>query len=641
MISAAMIGWYLLGFFWNKRGFNLETLLIGMGLGLALLSYAIFGLMAIRQFSLPNLMILFSLWLAAGLIVTWQERQRLGAFLERATARDRGFWWMAALGLAAALLNLLPALMPSTDWDGLAYHLALLKIYLHHSGFVFRPDIFHNLFPQSMDMLFALGLFSPGGQAAKVVNLELGVLCALAVFTLARKLTLARPWVVGAGLLFYIQYIVHLESGTTFIELGLTFYVLLGLIALLNMKTQKDAGLWPALALFFFGMTAAGKWHGLIILTLGWLAVAVTLMTSAGRPAWAKTGLKLIGWGVLGALPITPYLLRNILFTGNPVWPLAFGLFGGPFWDQAMDRAVMVLHHHYAGWVHGWPGLWRLPYDLVAHAPAFSIGTKAFRWPLLASMLIGLGALMVRLGQPKAKAVQGQRFWVAAMVALVTAYLVFWFFSSPQFRFLLPLLPLWAVFTMAGLSSLWRATRGWKRLPVYLLAAGLAAFHPPVHWDTPLQLKVLFGRVSPSAYCSRALKHFQACRFLNGAVQPGEKVLLFGENRGFYLDKPYLWGDPLMQKVIDFRTLKSVTALDRALRHHRIAWVLYREDLYADDYYFPHAKILMKAFLARYGKVLFSNGTVKVYRLDEIKPRIFAAGLKTSGDCSGRQRGTL
>ncbi len=625
VLAAAIMGWTCLKSLGRGQTLDLEALLTGTGLGLALFSFTVFALMAARQFSLTALAILLVLWYLFGLALAWQGRQQLWIFLEGLARRGQGFWGLALAGLMLALLNLLPALMPSTDWDGLAYHLALLKIYLQHGGFIFRPDIFHNLFPQAMDMLFALGLASPAGQAAKVLNVELALLCAVAVYVLGRKLKLDRRWAAGAGVLFYAQYIVHLESGTTFIELGLTFYVVLALMALLNMAKDGGVGLWPPLALFFFGMTAASKWHGLVILALGWLAVAVTLVTSAGRPPWPKVVGKLIAWGALGVLPIAPYMIRNLIFTGNPLWPLAYGLFGGPYWDSAIGRAVVDMSRHYAGWVQGWSGLWRLPWDFLAHTSAFSIGAEAFRWPLMASLVIALGVWLARHRQPPARASQHRdSLWAIAMGVLIASYLVFWFLSSPQFRFLLPLLPLWALAAMGGLKQLWQALAGWRRWSLLALPLGLVAFHPPIHWDTPLQLKILFGAVSPATYLSRHLEHYQACRFLNQAMGPGEKVLLFGENRGFYLDKPYLWGDPLMQKVINFRTLKTKPELAATLRDHHIAWVLYREDLYTKDYYAPQAKALMKALLVQEGEVVYSDGPVKVYHLYEGQSRHFA-----------------
>ncbi len=393
MMACGLIGWRLLRAFRRDCPLTLETWLLGLGIGSSLMSYLIFGVMAARQFTQASLMVIGGLALMAGAWLLWRHRRELSCWGNRLDLLWPQIWWGVWLFLIMMAFNLLPALMPSVDWDGLAYHLALPKLYMQHHGFVFRPDIFHNLFPQFMEMLYSFGLLTPFGQAAKIIHFEFGVVSALAVFVLIRKISAHARWAMVGMLLFYMQYIVHMESGTSFIELGYTFFALLGMLTLMKVKQQPQENLWPLLAIMFFGITAAIKWHGAVILALGWLAIVFTLVLYRPSFKWRQDWWRPMLMGVVGLLPVVPYMVRNLTMAGNPVWPLAYHWFGGLNWDAGLAKQLVYLHNTYAGWKHGWSGLWRLPYDMWAHGEAFSVGAKEFKWPLSASVVL-LGLLI-------------------------------------------------------------------------------------------------------------------------------------------------------------------------------------------------------------------------------------------------------
>lgn len=593
-----------------------EETVFGTGLGLALLSYTILAGAAFKLLSPSFLWGVSGLWLLAAAL----NRLPWALPPDERTQTKAPVWRMVLMVFLAAtsLLNLLSALAPAVDWDGVAYHLALPKIYLAAGGLVFRPDIFHNLFPQFTEMLFLPGLLFPFGVGAKLVHFGFGLLAAATVYAACRQSGLRTGAWLGAAI-FYGQYLIHIESGTAFIDLATAAYAGLSLMAWQRALRPGAPQRWLDLALFSAGLCAATKWHGLIVLALlAGLALVFILHTPA--PAGAKLGkfARAVFWGFL---PVAPYLFRAWREGGNPVWPLAYKIFGGLYWDNGFAERISRLARDFAGTQHGWLGLARLPYDFVVHGSSFGVGGAELRWPVLGLTILGAAWLFFSPGRTgnDASFTRAAGGWLAWTVAALAAFIGLWFFSSPQVRFLIPLFPIAAWLAARALATLWTTPSAAARVAAVAGGLLLFAFHPPVHRDTANQARLLLGRLNPHDYCAQWLEHYPACRYLNTRTPAGGKVLLFGENRGFYLDGLYVWGDPLLQKVLDYRALETPQRLLARLRELQVRRVLYRPDLYPPDYLDPGIIRLMAEALRRQGRMTYRQGSVEVWELEDSK----------------------
>ena len=349
------------------------------------------------------------------------------------------------------------------------------------------------------------------------------------------------------------------------------------------------------------------------MLGLGLLAAGIYVIRtekSLGRKLVSLAGAVLFGF-----LPVVPYWLKNWKATGNPVWPLAYSWFGGKDWDVQMARSVTGFHQHYAGLHRGALGILRLPYDLAAHGSSFGVGGPELRWPWIGLGLLALVYAWHRRASWPSVPLNAK---VSGMVVGLLIFTGAWFVISPQVRFLLPLFP-WALWLAAGAwAALWTSRAG--KIGVLLSLGLLLAVHPPIHHDTLLQMKTLAGRVPAEDFLDYHEPHIQACRYLNANMQPKDAVLLFGDNRGFYLEGKYLWGDPLLQKVVDYRSLKNAEDLEQRLRELGVQWILFREDLYPATYGEPTAGQHMREWLQSRAECVFTHGPVKVYRLNGLKP---------------------
>src|SRR5205823_9273160 len=77
---------------------------------------------------------------------------------------------------------------------------------------------------------------------------------------------------------------------------------------------------------------------------------------------------------------------------------------------------------------------------------------------------------------------------------------------------------------------------------------------------------VVSGQISRDEYLRRAFSPYAACAYIN-TLPPGTRVAIYQETRGFYLDREYLWANPLQNTLIPYDRLKSGKELADFLKH--------------------------------------------------------------------------
>ena len=149
------------------------------------------------------------------------------------------------------------------------------------------------------------------------------------------------------------------------------------------------------------------------------------------------------------ALVIGPWLLKNVVDTGNPVYPLAYQVFGGSQWDQALDAKWAAAH-----------GPRAFSYDSLKKGLLDVAGRSDWQSPLY------LALAPLALLRPKSRRAA---WWLWAYVAYLFAT---WYLLTHRLdRFWIPLLP--ALAMLAGLGADWTRKRGWTLLLVLLLMISL------------------------------------------------------------------------------------------------------------------------------------------------------------------------
>ena len=396
------------------------------------------------------------------------------------TLRPRS-WPAAVFGGALALalgVDLVASTAPATAADALRYHLELPRQWLETGRMSDFYWLWESFSPFGIEALYAQGLALGGDTVAGSLNGILAALAALAVVGLARELGAGSSVAaLAGGGLFALQGVVTWSATSSFVELGLTFYAVLAAWHALRYAARTGGRQAASLSGFLAGGAAGTKYLGLAAaaVVLGLLAPCL-LRRRAWNDALLTGSLALVAGG--------PWYLKNLLVTGNPVYPL---FFGGERVNDELRGELAALGHAYGvgGSILRLP---LLPYDLLAHGGAFDrgeyVGTAIFALAALTLVLARFRPILWTLGG-----------------ALV--FTVLWWALSPQARFLLPALGVLAAcggVAVARLAN--RGRSGWA-----LVATGAAVI--VAVWAVPSValtrhlLPVVVGAESKQAFVQR------------------------------------------------------------------------------------------------------------------------------------------
>jgi hypothetical protein len=335
--------------------------------------------------------------------------------------------FVAAMGALVLLAALLP---PTAAWDALSYHLVAARQDALHGRIVLDPGNPQLYQPELTEMLFAaLYLLRGGDGAAAPLHAGAGVVLAGLIAWWGWRVAGPRGSVRAAALLVAIP-VVTLVAGWPYVDLMLAAAEVCALLALVGWSEATRAEQRAAargllvLAGVFGGLALDVKYTAAYTLaalsTLVLVATWVQERDVVGGPlarVW-RILRPVATFAVVGLLVGSPWLIRNLLVAGDPLFPYHLGpLFpGGPGWDAG--RTVYMEGH---GW--GVSALWRalaLPFETILLGQQGSAEFDATLGPLLL-LLLPLGALTIGPRRPRG---QGGRW--ATRLGAMTNHWLYW-----------------------------------------------------------------------------------------------------------------------------------------------------------------------------------------------------------------------
>ncbi len=486
-----------------------------------------------------GLLLVALIWLAvAGLVeVAWRARAaRPRVVLQGDAATVIAAAAVALIGAGA----LLGAYMPDYGWDAFTYHLALPERYLFENRIVVSPLFPHSAMPLTIEMLYALVLAVDPGPAAKLLHAELGALAAAAVAALAarhsRRAAALAVVVLAADPLF------NWELSVAYSDLGATLFTVL---AVASLQDRLAGGGRAAVRL-------CGVFAGACVATR-YTAVAVPLavlgvLWAARAPLRQKLRDSLVVAALCAAV-VSPWLVRNLVLTGNPAAPALQSLFyepGQEYFDaQAMRQQLAFVRQ--VGFGRGLGDLLALPLNLTLRAREGDYRAFGFRvGPLY---VIGLAAALALRPARGSPALRGALPTVGAMTLA-------WFFTAQEPRYLMPALGLAALAAGVGLCELLRlcaaqAPRALALLPWLVPGLALAHTQGATIARLPYVYGYALGRLSVEGFRGQDPALMVADR-LRRTLGANDRLLLVYEPRGFFFQgMPYVFAHyfELMQLI--------------------------------------------------------------------------------------------
>ncbi|MCC6546680.1 hypothetical protein IT570_05880 [Candidatus Sumerlaeota bacterium] len=431
------------------------------------------------------------------------------------------------------------ALAPQVESDGLRYHLVTIQEWVRAGSFVKIPYNANSNLPALGSVLVAdYGFILPSANLLQV--LQWANFCALIVFggAFARQLDRSMLASCGCGRTQFDGYaartagllvagipVVGLVASWPFVDVGSAAQLIAAAWAFTpgSFRSRRMRVLAGGL---FTGAAVATKISNLPIAAM---ICAFALFLSPDRsPGRIIRDALLIGGCVL--VIMAPWLIKNWMHHGNPVYPLAYGVFGGPEWSAAND-AFYKAKMAEKGLGHDVIHLLRAPFDVTTltmrgtfeqHNPG-----PAFL-AMLPACLLAVGVIRKRRIMTPA---------IAALLTMIVGYAI-WFKTYQSARFLMPILLLSITLGVAVIYSiaarLGRVAMLIARGVLGVIGALSAAWLPFYLLSSTRVLQTSLGLNSELVFITTRFATYPAIQWLNKETQRDEPVFYIGEFRSAY-----------------------------------------------------------------------------------------------------------
>lgn len=556
------------------------TLLLGViGLYQRRVFYALFGLI--------------SLW---GL---WRCRERFRRF---------SFGWFPiskfeslsiTLVVIIALGSFFWALAPAVRYDSLSYHLAVPVRYLQAGRMIELPESFQTYWAHFGEMFYVMALSLGDQPLTGLINFSAGLLLAAQVFFIGKRLVNHMTGLMAA-LVLYSLPIIGIESATTYIDIFVAVFFTAALHCGLIWEHSLKGG-WLVLLGVFSGLALGTK------LSAFWL-----LLPFWGLLMWRLHCHRRLTWRNIAAVYVpaillwSPWLLRDWLWTGNPVFPNLNPLFQSPQW---FDRNFFIFQPT----TNTLRSILFFPWRGVAQSHVYYHEAPG-------AVLAGLPLLSLPWYYHQRK-----NLLILFGVSAMALAMLFSFGASA--RYLMPLFPLLSVLAAANIQmtvaklSVWRMdyTTGFVVLClVYLFSTRLA--FTVRWWEIPERypIQIWSGSESREQFLDRILPVYAAFEYLDR--QGSFKVLSVGNELRLYTDSE-IFG-PYFSKEA-YQALHATTSADELalfLAEKGYDYILtyppeqqHRPEMYTSD-------VLSGEFYDRYTQLEFEHRDVYLYRLIPFDP---------------------
>jgi hypothetical protein len=500
-----------------------------------------------------------------GLLDPWIFRIGLGVIALAGLGTSK-LWRLRWTGIGIGFDSLLPvlilapflvimflgAMLPAIDFDVLEYHLQGPKEYFQAGRIAFLPHNVYTSIPFGVEMLHLMGMevlgdWWRGGLVGQLLVALYAPAAAVLIASatnragtrraawLAAVIYLSTPWIYRMGVIAYV------EGPLCFYHAALIWGVIRGW----NDRGLPRGRLWGLLGLLAGGAMTC-KYPALIsaVIPLGLLGVADSGRARSLGPALAYA----LGWSIV----MTPWLARNVVDTGNPVYPLGYRVFGARHWNDAREAQWQRAHG---------------PRPATLDALGNSLVDVAGRSDWQSPLYLAFAPLALIRG--------GSRKLVLALGGYAAyLFLTWWLLTHRLDRFWLPLLPCLAI--LAGLGADWSERWPWRILRGTILTIALVCNFI----DCTTALTGLNEWTGSLTFLRRDLPRRlnPPLAAIDAELPPGAKILLVGQAAVFHVGHDVLYNTVFNPETIELLAADKSPAefhrilIDRGITHIYVDW---------------------------------------------------------------------
>ncbi|MBU2529440.1 MAG: glycosyltransferase family 39 protein, partial [Elusimicrobia bacterium] len=501
-----------------------ERFIFSIGIGFIFLTYLTFG------FGVVGLLyksVFYASLTALTFVLFFQLKEGKFSFKPDINWSVSNIILLLAIAIVT-FINLAMSLSPELFYDALVYHLAIPQYYILHHKIVNMPQVFFSHFPINMSMLYVVGLILNGDVLAKLLHFFMGVFSIVSIYLFSKKYFNIKTGIMAVAI-FYTMPMVAMCSWSTGTELALTFYQILAFWSIYNyFHNDNRSNKWLILSGVFSGMACGIKYTGVFSLTAIITLLIVKLYVE--KAAIKDIAKKVIIVGFVSTLLIAPMLIKNYVYTKNPVHPYLSGVFGRV--GMSDDKMTILMGETKKRGDFKIIEYLKLPWDQAMKGNS-SESFSGFVFLLFLPLL-----LIFRKVPSKIK-------YLISYFALL--YLM-WSGISYFLRYFMPGLAFLSLIIAYFLIN----NSLNKYIKSILIALAVIAVGVNLYWSVVLtnmqdKAAVIAGKETRDEYLSKAQAgwpspYYKTVKYINDNLPADSKVLFIGENRGFHSERVFVAG---------------------------------------------------------------------------------------------------
>ena len=542
---------------------------------------------------------------------------------------------VAALILAIIILSS----VPPVSRDALTHHLAVPKLYLKQGGMYEIPTLTFSYYPPNLDLLYLIPLYFGNDIIPKFIHFTFALLTAWLVFNYLKVRINTVYGLIGALFFLSLPVVVKL-SITVYVDLGLIFFSTWALISILKWLETDFKIHYLIISAISCGLALGTKYNGLITFLILALFVPYSyakyskeLSTGMNlKPVDDKLNKKspflnawLLGivFVLIALIVFSPWMIRNYMWTENPVYPLYNSWFNPAPSETATGGSLG--HFEIRRLLFG-ESLWqtllipvRIFFEGQDDLPQYFDGKlNPFLFFLPFFAFFRFKKINTIIDAEK-----------KILLVFAVLYLLFVFFKTDmRIRYISPIIPPLVILSVYGLHHIntWVAERfsvparrvaSVGILIVIALMFGMNGAYVRDQFHHVDPLSYLSGRVDRDSYIQRYRPEYKTIQYVNQTLADHTKILcVYLGNRRYYSEREMIFGDALFRNSV--MRAKTTEDIFTDLRKRNITHLLVRYDmfnLWMNQQLDKNSKTILGRFFKKHTRRIYSKAGYGLFQL--------------------------
>lgn len=527
-----------------------------------------------------------------------------------------GIYFFAIITLAS---------LPPVARDSLTHHLVVPKLYIANGGIYEISEIEFSYYPQLLELLYTIPLYFKNDIIPSYIHFFFGLLTSYVIFCYLKSKTAVINAFIAAFFFLTLPVIVKL-SVSAYVDLGLYFFSFASLYFLILWYRHyrfRDFFLSGA----FCGFAMSCKYNGIItffclIFSLLWLVTK--------KPILTKNAIRsLFLFCSISILVFSPWMLKNYIWTGNPVYPLYKDFFN-PTPEKQIQTSDMKnekrSHFYYRRVVFKESLAETLSTPVRIFFQAKDDDPKFFDG-VMSPFLFFMPFIAIITEFIRYKKKQEPDYERILLFLFSWVYILFVYFQiDMRIRWVGPAIAPLTVLSFIGVYDIWnfrfKNIRTSYALKSVLVTVVAFMFFMNFEYMLDLYKKVdplsyLSGLIKRDDYIQKHRPEYSAYQYINKNLPQGAKIygLMLG-NRRYYCDRSMITDESILRACVN--DASSSSDIKQYLFGLGVTHIVMDNNIYSfwsDGIFTEDKKQLLHDFWKRYSTQLFNSHGFSVYEI--------------------------